>query len=63
MSAIHIDGHTVAMVRCESGDFQADAHDSAEVQSVLADAAMHAMSTGHTVVEHVASDRTVRPAP
>jgi hypothetical protein len=43
---LHFDHMTTATVRCEAGDFKADAHDAAEVQSVLADAAMHVAALG-----------------
>jgi hypothetical protein len=63
MHEVVFDGHTTAHVLCEEGDFHADALDSATVQSALADGAMHAMSMGHTIHEHVSRDVTVRPVP
>ena len=63
MHPITIETSSVGSVSCQSGDFHADAHDVAQIQSVLADAAMHAMATGHTVIEHVSRDMTVRPSP
>jgi hypothetical protein len=59
------DGKTTAHVLCEHCGFHADALDSAQVQSALADGAMHAMSMGldHVVTEHVIRDVTVRPVP
>jgi hypothetical protein len=60
---LHFDHMTTATVRCEAGDFKADAHDAAEVQSVLADAAMHVAALGppHRIHEHVSRDSTVSP--
>ena len=60
---ITIDARQTAIAQCEAGDFHAEARDVAGVPGVLADAAMHAIATGHTVDEHVSRNMTVRPVP
>lgn len=62
-SAVRLDGMTTAQVHCESGDYDADAADTAELSTVLGGAAMHAMTYGHVVHEHIDRDVTVRPVP
>ena len=50
-----------ATARCARGDWDEKAEDTAEIPGMLAHGAMHAMSTGHRVHEHVDRDLTVDP--
>jgi hypothetical protein len=61
MTAIRISSHSAATARCEAGDWSEDAPDSSQVEALLSNGAMHAMTFGHRVHEHVDRDVTVDP--
>jgi hypothetical protein len=65
VTPVRIDSAEAVTVTCRSGDFSESATGQSyplTVSSVLADAAMHAMVSGHTVEEHFTRDGTVHPA-
>jgi hypothetical protein len=61
MREVTIMSATAASARCSQGDWAETADTTAEVPRVLSDGAMHAITTGHRVHEHVDRDLTVEP--
>ena len=61
MSPITIEHHRTATASCRDCGTSWAAGDHVSVLAVLAQAAEHALGTGHTVAEHVADDAVVHP--
>jgi hypothetical protein len=61
MCRVSIERTATGTTSCESGDYHEDAKDLAEIAAIASHAAMHAISTGHTVHEHTSLCLTVRP--
>jgi D-tyrosyl-tRNA(Tyr) deacylase len=61
MSPITIEHHRSAQASCRDCPTAWAAGDHLSVLAVLAQAAEHALETGHTVAEHVADDAVVHP--
>jgi hypothetical protein len=63
MHSVRLDGMSSATVVCGECIYHADTHSTAEIPAVLGNAAMHAMTFGHVVHEHITRDVTVNPGP
>ena len=62
MSAITIDHHRTAYAHCQDCPEHWRTGPGTLVEAVLARAAEHAITTGHTVTERVADDIVVHPS-
>jgi hypothetical protein len=61
MSPITIIRHEAASARCAAGDWEETADGHCGIAPMLSNGAMHAMTFGHRVFEHIDADLTVDP--
>jgi hypothetical protein len=59
--AVHITQTMIGTALCAAGDYHEDALDAATLPVMQGHAAMHAMTTGHEVTEHITRDLTISP--
>jgi hypothetical protein len=61
MPELRMQRHYTGKVTCSQGDFSEVTDLARDVQAILSDAAMHAISRGkgHVISEHIEDDRTI----